>query len=91
MEELQTLLSSLCKNSQPSPAGQLSNADRGRAAIKRAWNSVVAVHRRDDVARMLARVDRLNLEMIKSLELAGLEMQVSSKRTLGSSAGGGEG
>lgn len=78
MEELQTLLSSLCNNSQPSTPGQLSNADRGKAAIKRAWNSVVAVHRRDDIARMLARVDRLNLEMIKLLEIAGLEMQASS-------------
>jgi len=74
MDDLQRLLASLCDNSAP-------GSNRGKAVVQRTWKAVTAVYKQDQVAEMLSRVDRLNLEVVRELELVSLEMQVVSCET----------
>jgi hypothetical protein len=73
MESLQRLLSSLF---DPSPSLSHRLPDFiGKDALRRTWHSVVSVYRQDEVSELLARVQRLNLNMVRELEVVGLEMQ----------------
>ena len=71
MDALRILLGSLCG------AGH-SGGSRGKTILQRTWSAVIAAHKQDEVSELLARAERLNLEMIRELELVGLEMQAGS-------------
>jgi hypothetical protein len=71
MDALRILLGSLCG------AGH-SGGSRGKAILQRTWSAVIAAHKQDEVSELLARAERLNLEIVRELELIGLEMQADS-------------
>ena len=71
MDALRILLVSLCGAGHP-------GSSRGKAILQRAWSAVIAAHKQDEVSELLARAERLNLDMIRELELIGLEMQAGS-------------
>lgn len=78
MEELQRLLSLLHDNASQASSTTTSTWARGKIAVRRAWGAVVTVQKQDDVTAKLEKVDRLNLEMVRELEVAGLEMQAAA-------------
>ncbi|KAK1754889.1 hypothetical protein QBC47DRAFT_382070 [Echria macrotheca] len=76
MDDLRQLLASLCESGKAS-----SSSVQRKMAVRRLWRAVVTVQKQDEVANMLEKVDRLNLELIRELEVVGLEMQAASSQT----------
>lgn len=83
MDDLQQLLISLCNNGANTALSSTTGGVRkkGKTAVRKVWSAVVTVKKQEEVADMLARVDRLNLDMIRELEVVGLEMQATSGET----------
>lgn len=79
MEDLHRALTPLCEDQQSSPSYSFTR--KGKAAVQRVWTAVVSIVKQEEIARMVSRVDKLNLELMRELEFIALEIQAASGET----------
>jgi len=73
MEDLQRALKLLVSNEER------TNVNRKGKAVQRGWKAVVSLVKQGDISEKAARVQQLNLELIRELEVVGLDLQVMQR------------
>ncbi|KAK4160822.1 hypothetical protein QBC43DRAFT_109521 [Cladorrhinum sp. PSN259] len=69
MRDTQSLLSKLCATT--------GSPNQHASHLRRTWKAALALVRHEEVVETLARVDRLNLELLREVEVVGLEIQAT--------------
>ncbi|KAK3995174.1 hypothetical protein QBC44DRAFT_320630 [Cladorrhinum sp. PSN332] len=70
MNDAQGLLLKLC--------GPTSSSSKHPSRLRQTWKAAEALVHQEEVAEKLKRVDRVNTELLRELQIVGLEMQATS-------------